>query len=195
MSQDPHQAEMLNEPPKEDDVPVTVVVTRLVTPGHESEFELWQEKIIQESSKLAGHLGVTVIRPKDTAHPEYVTIFKFDHYSNLKRWLDSEVRRRLLAESRAFAPDDPKLQILTGLESWFTLPDQVTQAPQKHKMVVLTTLTIFLLVNTVNLIVGPLVSPLPKLAQSLLLTGLVCTLMTYWAMPNITRLFARWLYP
>jgi uncharacterized protein len=195
MNQDPYQVQLINDPPKDDDVPVTVVVTRVVTPGHESDFELWQEKIIQESSKLAGHLGVSVIRPKDPSNPEYVTIFKFDHYSNLKRWLDSEVRHKLLAESRAFAPDDPKLQILTGLESWFTLPGQSAQGPPKHKMVALTAVAIFVLVNAVNFVASPLVGELPKLAQSAILTPIVCAIMTYWAMPSVTRLFARWLYP
>jgi uncharacterized protein len=195
MNQDPYQVQLVNEPPKDDDVPVTVVVTRVVKPGHEAEFEQWQEKIIQESAKLEGHLGVNVIRPKDPANPEYVTIFKFDHYSNLKRWLDSEVRRRLLAESRAFAPEDPKVQILTGLESWFTMPGSAAQAPQKHKMVVLTTVAIFVIVNGLNFLTAPLVGGLPKLVQSVILTPIVCALMTYWAMPNMTRLFARWLYP
>ena len=98
-------------------------------------------------------------------------------------------------QSRAFAPEDPKVQILTGLESWFTMPGSAAQAPQKHKMVVLTTVAIFVIVNGLNFLTAPLVGGLPKLVQSVILTPIVCALMTYWAMPNMTRLFARWLYP
>ena len=195
MNQDPYQVQLVNDPPKDDNVPVTVVVTRVVKPGYEADFEVWQEKISHESAKLEGHLGVSVIRPKDPSNPEYVTIFKFDHYSNLKRWLDSDIRKQLLAESRSFAPEDPKVQILSGLESWFTIPGSVAQALQKPKMVVLTSVAIFVIVNGLNFLAAPLVGGLPKLVQSVILTPIVCTLMTYWAMPSMTRLFARWLYP
>jgi antibiotic biosynthesis monooxygenase (ABM) superfamily enzyme len=175
-------------------VPVTVVVTRMVPPGKEPDFEVWQEKMIDAASKLEGHLGVSVIRPVDKAQPEYVTIFKFDHYSNLKKWLQSDVRLQLLEESKAFAPEDPKVQILTGLESWFTMPGQ-PRAPQKYKMVALTSVAIFLLVNGVGFVAGPLVEGLSGLARSAVLTPVTCFIMTYWAMPSMTRLFAKWLYP
>jgi antibiotic biosynthesis monooxygenase (ABM) superfamily enzyme len=176
-------------------VPVTVIVTRLVKPGREEDFEVWQDKIIQEASRLEGHLGASVIRPKDHENPEYVIIFKFDRYSNLRRWLCSEIRQRLLEESKSFAPDESKLQIVSGLESWFTLPEHTLQTPKKYKMALITTLVVFVLVNVINLLASPLLSSLPSLVQSVILTPVVCTIMTYWVMPAITQLFARWLYP
>jgi antibiotic biosynthesis monooxygenase (ABM) superfamily enzyme len=182
------------EPQADDRVPVTVVVTRHVPPGREPDFEVWQEKMIDAVSRLEGHLGVSVIRPSDKKNPEYVTIFKFDHYSNLKKWLQSEVRLKLIEESKRFAPEDPKLQILTGLESWFTLPGQ-PMAPEKYKMVVLTTIAIFVLVNVLGYLSEPFVAGLSGLARSAVLTPITCAIMTYWAMPSMTRVFAKWLYP
>lgn len=195
MDQDPSRVQMVNEPPKDENVPVTVVVTRVVKPGHEKDFELWQEKIIQETAKVEGYLGVSVIRPKDPKHPEYVTIFTFDQYSNLKRWFDSEIRKRLLAESRSFAPDDPKMQILTGLESWFTLPGHAMQAPENYKMVLVTTVIVYVLVNSISFVTSPLIGTLPLFGQTAFTTPITCAIMTYWAMPKVTRLLRRWLYP
>src|SRR5262245_25979369 len=95
--------------------PVTIVVARAVECGGEAEDEAWMAEVISASSQGAGHVGVDVIRPTDTSQPEYVAIFKFDHYSNLKKWLRAEVHRQLLQESYGFAPDDPRMQVLTGL--------------------------------------------------------------------------------
>jgi uncharacterized protein len=38
-------------------------------------------------------------------------------------------------------------------------------------------------------------SQLPMLLRTLILTGVMVTLMTYVVMPRLTRLFAFWLYP
>jgi antibiotic biosynthesis monooxygenase (ABM) superfamily enzyme len=181
--------------PLDEQVPVTVVVTRHIKPGREREFEAWLDTIINEAAKLEGHLGATVIRPKDKRNPEYVTILKFDHYSNLKRWMGSAVRERMLREAKEFATDDPDIQILTGLESWFTLPgSQTPLSPPRHKIVILTTAALFMLVNGMAYAASPVMGGLHPLLRSALLTPLICILMTYLVMPNLTRLFSHWLF-
>jgi len=61
-------------------------------------------------------------------------------------------------------------------------------------MVVLTTATIFTLANGIAYAASPVVGGLHPLVRSALVTTLVCTLMTYLVMPNLTRVFYRWLY-
>ena len=90
----------------------------------------------------------------------------------------------------------PQISVLSGLETWFTLPRQPgVPPPPRHKMVVITTLTIFLLINLVSLALSPLVRELHPLLRTLLVTATTVTLMTYLVMPRMTRLFRRWLYP
>ncbi len=181
--------------PLDEHVPVTVVVTRHVKPGRERDFEVWLDKMVNDAAALEGHLGTTVIRPKDKLNPEYVTILKFDHYSHLKRWMDSDVRKRMLAEAAQFGADDPSVQILTGLESWFTLPGHpAPMPPPRYKVVIMTTAVLFTLVNGVAYAASPFVSGLHPLVRSALLTPLIVVLMTYLVMPNLTRLFYHWLY-
>ena len=181
--------------PLDEQVPVTVVVTRHIKVGREREFEAWLDKIVDEAAKLEGHLGTTVIRPKDAQNPEYVIILKFDHYSNLKRWMDSDVRKRMLAEAADFGAEDSKVQVLTGLESWFSLPGRPAPLPPpRHKMVILTTAALFALVNGVAYAASPVVGGLPALVRSALLTPIIVLLMTYLVMPNLTRVCYRWLY-
>jgi len=179
-----------------DDPPATVDILQRVRPGCEAEFESVLADLIEAASAFEGHLGVNVFRPGDRAHPEYRIVFKFDRISNLKLWETSAIRQRLLDRANRLTVDTGQLSILTGLETWFTLPQQPgVAAPPRYKMVLLSGATIFVLANLINSLVLPLLSPLPPLLRTLVVTFLMVATMTYIVMPRLTKLFAGWLYP
>lgn len=64
------------------------------------------------------------MRPSSPDDDEYHIIFRFDHASNLRRWEDSEERRRRLREVRPLIQRED-VRVLTGLETWFTLPSKL----------------------------------------------------------------------
>jgi uncharacterized protein len=183
--------------PNLEDPPVTVDVLRQVKPGCEEAFESVLKDLLLAAQSFDGHLGVNVFRPSDRTHPEYRVIFKFDHLSNLKQWENSPIRNRLLERvNRLTLQNEPQGKVITGLETWFTLPSQDTMIPPpRYKMLVITALTIFPLINLMNSIFQPLLQGLPALLRSLVITVVTVWLMTYVAMPRMTKLFAGWLYP
>ena len=129
--------------------------------------------------------------PRDSEDEEYKIVFRFDHASNLHAWEDSEERRRLLREAEPLIHEE-KVHVLTGLETWFTLPSKPGEpAPPRYKMVVVTWLAVFPLITAILLLFGPLLSQLPMLLRTLVLTGVMVTMMTYIIMP----LVSLWLYP
>lgn len=179
-----------------DDLPVTVDVSRRVKPGCEETFEEFISGITAAAMTFEGHLGVNIFRPFDPANPQYRIIFKFDRMSNLRRWEESEVRREWLARAESLTLGSPVTQILTGLETWFTLPAQrAVVPPPRYKMALLTWLAVFPLISGINALFGPVLNQLPPLIRSLVLTAVLVPLMTYLVMPRMTRLFAQWLYP
>lgn len=142
------------------------------------------------------HLGVNVIRPCDHAHPEYVAIVRFDHYDNLKTWLESDVRQEWLDRLQPLIEKPETIQTLTGLETWFTLPRKPMKAPPpRYKMAIVTWLGVFFTINLLNRLLVSLLSGVPTLLKSLLVTGLTVVLLTYLIMPHLTQLFRKWLYP
>jgi len=178
------------------DEPVTVVVTRKVRPGHEAAFEAWLAGIGEEAAKFPGLLGRKIIRPEDHQHPEFVSVFKFDSYGSLKRWTESEERRRWLEAVRPHTLDEHKDTILSGLETWFTLPHRPDlPPPPRYKMLVMTLLVVYPLGMAFNALLGPPLQAVPAALRTLLIIALEMALMTYVIMPRVTRLFRRWLYP
>jgi uncharacterized protein len=179
-----------------DDPPVTISVSRRVKLGCEKEFEAIIIGITADAMSFKGHLGANIFRPTDTENPEYRVIFKFDRMSNLRRWEESEVRQQWLKRAEPLTLGLPDTQTLTGLETWFALPSQqAIVPPPRYKMAVITWLAIYPLISIINILFAPILNPLPLLLRTLLLTVVLVSLMTYVVMPQMTKLFTKWLYP
>lgn len=183
-------------PIKPDDTPVTVDVVLSVKPSCEQEFESILTEMIAAAEMFDGHLGVNVFRPSDLSNLQYRVVFKFDRLSNFRQWESSEIRKGYLAQINRLILDKGQFQILTGLETWFTLStNKAIVPPPRYKMFILTWITIFILVNLMNRLVIPNLTFLPPLLATLVVSGLMVLAMTYVIMPRITKLFAKWLYP
>jgi uncharacterized protein len=175
---------------------VTAVISHLVKPGSERYYEQWLHDISSLAQQFAGHAGVSFIRPQDSTFPEYVIILKFDCYMHLKAWLDSPIRQRWIDKASDLVQQNQKVDILTGLETWFTLPGKpIQRSPKRYKMAVLTTIAVFGVAQLVTAIATPILSGLPNLLRAFVSTGFTVFALTYIVMPRLTRLFYRWLYP
>ena len=180
------------------DPPVTVVITRRVKPRCKKAFEKFISGITASAMTFEGHLGTNVFRPSRREDNEYKIIFKFDRASNLRIWEESECRRQWLARAESLRLEPARIRVITGLETWFTLaaPKSILPPP-RYKMATVTLLTLFPLIQLANLTLAPLLEllPLPLLLQSLIITAILVLIMTYAAMPRMTKLFSPWLYP
>jgi antibiotic biosynthesis monooxygenase (ABM) superfamily enzyme len=179
-----------------DDPPVTAVASRRVKQGREQEFEEWASGILAATNEAPGYLGSEVLRPSDNEDDdEYKIVFRFDHASNLRAWEVSDERHRWLRRAEPLVHEE-KVHVLTGLETWFTLPTKPGEpAPPRYKMVIVSWLAIFPIVTLIFSVFGQWLNLLPTLLRTLVFTAVMVTLMTYVVMPRMTRLFSFWLYP
>ena len=175
--------------------PVTTTVTRRIKPGHEAAYEAFLAGISGAARTFPGHLGVEVFRPTPGQGGEYRTVYRFDSLAHLQGWLDSPERAAWLARAEAHVAGPMRTQVLTGLESWFTLPSQPGVPPPPYKMALVTWATIFPLITGVVVATAPLLGPLPLVVRLAVTTGVTVPLMTWVVMPRVTRLLHRWLYP
>ncbi len=180
----------------DDNQHVTAVISHLVKPEHVSAYEKWLRDVSVVAQQFEGHCGVSFVRPQDETYPEYAIILKFDRYQNLKRWMESPIRKRWLEKAQPLVQKDQDVQVLTGFETWFTLPGKlVKQPPKRYKMAILTALAVFIVSQILSRTLGLLLTDLPSLLRAFILTTLTVFSLVYVVMPRITRLFYRWLYP
>ncbi len=180
----------------EGDSPVTVVIARRPVKGKEAEMETFLEAISKETARFPGYLGVSILCPRNPDDPEYRAILKFDSLRHYRDWEHSEARARWLQVGNAITRDPPHVQILSGLETWFSLPGGVAvPTPPRHKMMVVVWLTIYPISTLLNWLLLPLAGDWPLALRSLVMSLILTPIMTYVALPWVTRRFSRWLYP
>jgi uncharacterized protein len=187
---------LASTPPDAGSAPVTTTVTRRVKPGHEAFYEQFLEGIVAAARGFPGYLGVEVFRPRSASAGEYRTVYRFDTPEHLRAWLDSEVHTAWLERAEPHVIGPMHTSFVTGLESWFTLPAQPgTAPPPPYKMALVTWITIFPLITAIVAVTGPVLKGLPLAVRLGITTALTVPLMTWVAMPRVTRLLRRWLYP
>ncbi|MCP9848887.1 antibiotic biosynthesis monooxygenase [Cyanobium sp. Morenito 9A2] len=187
---------MTSERAHDQDPLATFEVVQRIKPGHEAAFERAMADLMTAAREHPGHLAVNVYRPSSSDDPNYRIIHSFDHLSSLQGWQASDRRRLLVRRLHRHTVDAGQIRLLTGLETWFTLPSRPGQAPPpRHKMLLISTLTVYPLITLINLALQPWLIALPLPLRTLIVTVLMVSLMTYVAMPRMTRLFRRWLYP
>ncbi|MEV6219127.1 antibiotic biosynthesis monooxygenase [Nocardia sp. NPDC051833] len=79
----------------------TVIITQRLRAGREAEFRRWQAEVNDAAAGFPGFLGAEVTPPGDSG-AEWSVLYRFDGIDHLKRWLDSETRRDLLARGTGF---------------------------------------------------------------------------------------------
>ncbi|TMG14139.1 MAG: antibiotic biosynthesis monooxygenase [Chloroflexi bacterium] len=171
--------------------PVTVVATFRVAPGRDADFELWAHEITVAAAEFPGHLGASWVRSKG----RYQVIYRFADPSLFSDWHESDVRAEFLKKLAPLATlvtDDH----LTGLETWFELPnDPGRPAPPRWKMVVVTWIGVFPLLGLLQWQIAPRLGNIALLPRVMVIALVVVATMTYLVMPRLTILLRRWLYP
>ncbi len=175
---------------------VSVVVDREVLPGKKEEFENVLRGIIDACKTFPGYLGTDVHLPQIKGGMHYRIVFRFATLDELKNWEHSPVRQEWVQKIDKLIKEPTKLQIISGLETWFALPRcNAIIPPKRYKMAIVTWLAITPLLIAFNLATQPLLGNLPLVLRILVTTPIIVILMTYVVMPYMAKLFAKWMYP
>ena len=144
------------------ETPVTTVIRQRPKPDAVQRYEDWLKEIIPVAQQFAGHRGVNVIRPRGESDA-YTIVLHFDTIANLRRWLASDVRARLIEKIKPFMQADEDIEIKTGFEFWFTPPAGKAHA-KPYKQFLVTLSAIFPLTIIVPWLLKPVFAWLPVLA-------------------------------
>jgi len=141
--------------------------------------------------RFRGYLGTTIIASGGNNSSVRYVINRFADQASLDAWENSEVALSLLQEVNKYST----LQRVTGLETWFNLPNLKTiSAPSKWKMAIVSFIAAYSISSVAHYILSIYLGQRPLLTD-LLMTIILVIGLTYFAMPLLSRLLRRWLYP
>ena len=172
--------------------PVTVVIRRRIKSGFGQAYEALEKEISADASAHAGYLGSTFLRPEGGSDRDFVTIVRFDSYESMLQWEYSAAGMALIDRADAMSETPANIRRSAGLSLWFT-PRHPT-SPSPWKMVLLLTMSIFILAEIMTPLLNPALSLLPQPIALFISLGIQIALLTYFVLPWLTTLFAKWLY-
>ena len=177
--------------------PITVSITRIVVPERAKEVAAWARAGQDLLSASPGYLGSGWIRP-DPQSPEWHMLFRFADAESLSVWENSPERAWWVASALGMVEHSP-VELRTGIEGWFDEPTSIEvitsrpPVPPRWKQMI----SIFLVFYPLSLVTNWALSgfthdwALPL--RVLLLVVIVSPIMTYLALPFVTRLLRPWL--
>jgi len=183
-------------PPPEEDHSVTVVVRRRTKPGCEQPFEEAMRQFIDFALSSPGNRGIHVLRSEQANPRDYTVVDRFADAATRKAFTATPTYQAWMARLRELTEGDPHISEMEGLAGWFTLPDQpARKPPPKPKMALVTFLGVYPLTSILPPLFKKLLPGWHPLAVNIVVTGMVVALLTWVVMPNLTKLFRKWLWP
>jgi uncharacterized protein len=201
--------------PDDSDQPLTVFVRHNVLRGQETAFERWCNEINLLAQKYDGFISTEVIKPVCTdehdeenknCNPtsdtdEYISIVRFQNYTKLKKWMDSEERKGMLNRTGEFS-NRKSVYSYHSVEHWFPAsPGKAAGGakppgpPPKWKMTIFVTIVIYSQTVWIQKYMKKKLPNVDRRWLVLLNTLIVVTIVTYIMFPICTRLAAFWLFP
>lgn len=175
---------------------VSVVVKRHVRPGSEEAYEQLLRGMLESLALAPGYLGTTIVRPLASGAGPYRVELRFDNEEHLRGWSQSEERNKWMRCLESVTVGEPHIKTLSGMETWFAPHgDEAIVPPPRFKMVAVALLASYPIMTLLMYLAQHYASHVPLAVRTLVTSSLMLIIMTYGAMPLMTRLFSRWLYP
>jgi antibiotic biosynthesis monooxygenase (ABM) superfamily enzyme len=171
--------------------PVTCVASFYVKPGSEALYVEFHDELVQTMMTFPGFMRSELFPPIAGIQDDTVVLMSFDTREHLDAWLESGERRRMLAAIDPIIEGERTLNVVGGFAGWFGRPGMAKVKRWKQAAVVLVA------IMPISLLVTALrrwLLPDANWWTSVLIGNIVGVALLSWvAMPILTRLFEGWL--
>lgn len=177
--------------------PVTISITRVVDPHRAKEVAAWARAGQDLLAASPGYLGSGWVRSEPDG-PEWHMLFRFADVDSLDAWQRSPERAWWVASAQGLV-SEAREERRTGIEGWFDEPAHVERirdapgAPPRWKQMVAIFVVFYPLSLAANALLSWLIPDWPLWLRVLTAVLLVTPVMTYAALPLVTRALRPWL--
>jgi len=175
----------------------TAVIAHRIRDSQHERYEEWLREILPLVSEAPGFLDVQVIRPVRGLTDTYTVILRFDCEADLKGWLGSSVRQRLIDTVRPVLAQGDSYTVHSGIDFLFAPHDGSQRTPPRWKQFLVTWTAILPLTLLLPLLIAPALQALGwhnRFVIRGVVSAVAVLLMVYLIMPRYTRLVRRWLF-
>jgi hypothetical protein len=170
---------------------VTLVSAVRLRPGTEATHRTLHDAAVARARQLGGLVGDELVPAIPGVQPETVALLRFEDRADLDRWLGAPERHAALDQMARLVDGERTITVLGGFGGWFSTSTGTEPRRWKQAVVVLTALIPVAL--AVSLARELLLPGLPS-APAVMATSVAnVAVLTWIAMPTLTRRLGGWL--
>jgi antibiotic biosynthesis monooxygenase (ABM) superfamily enzyme len=168
--------------------PMKVVLALRASHGDRGALDGWIRELLATATSTGALQGSSVLTDADRS----VVLLRFASQEGRDRWRAAADVEALMTRGAGFVAATEPIE-RTGLETWFALPGSpaAEAAPPQWKMALVTWCALVPQVVVLAKLIPPSV---PFLANIVITTVIPVCVLTWLAMPWLTKLLAGWLY-
>lgn len=175
--------------------PVSAVISTRVKPGKQEEYRAWERKIAAAQANARGLQGYRFEPAIAGLQDDCVAILRFDTEANLKAWLDSPERLKLLEEAAPLTEEFHARVVKSGFEQWFRAAGASGGPLPVWKMDMIVLLLLYPIVFLWSVWVGfPYLGKVP-FAVALFIGNIFSVGLTGFLVPWVANRLGWWLTP
>ncbi|WOO42634.1 antibiotic biosynthesis monooxygenase [Rubellicoccus peritrichatus] len=175
------------------DEPVTLYISRQIKPGAKEAMLKWADEVHDACAKFPGFIGSRRLEDHAGAEDQFNVVVRFKSFADLKRWEESEEKTACYAKLPALI-ENQHISRMSGFEPWFPSPNS-HKPPPKWKMWLMAFMAVYPLILITRIFLGPVLHDFPMPLSVFFACIPVSFLMSFVAMPWLSKVFKDWLYP
>lgn len=133
----------------------SVVINHHILQGKQNQYEDWLNEIGPKCRSYPGNIDWQIIRPIPNLTFNYTVILRFDNIENLRSWMESDERKKLIEKAKPFFAKDDSYTIRSGLDFLFQ-SDNDQKSPVRWKQYLVTWSAIFPLSIIIPMMILPI---------------------------------------
>lgn len=174
------------------DAEARVVSSYRLVPGTDARHVMVHKRMLDALDQFPGFRSREILDAVPGVQDETVVILTFDSPENLRRWLDSDDRQRVLEDLDAITVGSLTTNVVGGFAGWFPNRSDSSEPP-KWKQALVILIALFPVSLTIALLRSWLVPDLPLVPTVLASNIIGIAVLTWLLMPGLTHALRDWL--
>jgi antibiotic biosynthesis monooxygenase (ABM) superfamily enzyme len=172
-------------------MPIQMAITRRVRPGCEAKFQDALRDFLHNSFAHGGVQGASMIVPSPGSDGrEFGILRTFANEAERDAFYASPLFKEWDEHAKTLTEGEPQYRELHGLEAWFR---SLGRPPECWKMAMATVIGVYPTSLVLSLTIGNFMQGWPLAVSSLVMAVSMVAVLTWVAMPLVTRLLRGWI--
>lgn len=171
----------------------TSIIVHRVPNNLKDNFIKWLIEINHAAQAFSGYKASEIYQPIEMNSEDWIIVIEFDNSENLKIWIDSPIRNKLLSVLPRELSEFKIKTLHNGFNPWFSSLFNEDEKNSGWKIYFIVLLSLYPTVMLLNIFVTPTIAPLGFSLSMLLSNAFSVAILQWILVPILSKICSPWL--